>query len=52
MSTKVLILGAGGYIGEGIAIAFRRAGFKTYGVIRNEKKKLDLIKNEIIPIIA
>jgi len=52
MSTSVLVFGAGGYIGEGVALAFRRYGYKVYGVIRNDAKKKFLIDNEIIPVIG
>jgi len=52
MTTKVLVFGAGGYIGEGVAAAFRRQGYIVYGVIRNEKKSSQLLKREIIPVIG
>ena len=52
MSSSVLVIGATGYIGEGIAKAFRRFGYKVYGVTRDEKKKDQLLRNEIIPVIS
>ena len=52
MSTSVLVFGAVGYIGEGIAKAFRRNGYKVYGVLRDESKKEHLLRNEIIPVIG
>jgi NAD(P)-dependent dehydrogenase (short-subunit alcohol dehydrogenase family) len=48
----VLVVGAGGYIGDGVARAFRRAGYQTYGVIRHEKQKEHLLRNEITPVIG
>ncbi len=48
----VLVTGANGYIGNAVAKAFIRAGWKTYGLIRKENDKLDLAKNEIFPIIG
>lgn len=52
MSTSVLVFGALGYIGEGVAKAFRRHGYKVYGVLRDEAKKDLLLKNEIIPVVG
>jgi len=48
----VLVIGAGGYIGEAVAVAFRRAGFKVYGLLRDEKKAKRLTCSEIIPVIG
>jgi len=52
MSSSVFVVGAGGYIGLGVALAFRRAGYRVYGLIRNEKYVNILIQNEIEPIVA
>jgi len=52
MSTSVLVLGATGYIGYGVAKAFRRAGYKVYGVTRTESSRDQLVADEIIPIIS
>lgn len=53
MSNKnILVTGANGYIGNAVAKAFRRAGWKTYGLVRNEKDFSDLAKNEIFPILG
>eukprot|EP01121_Diplochlamys_sp_Union-15-3_P006005 TRINITY_DN1640_c0_g1_i1.p1 TRINITY_DN1640_c0_g1~~TRINITY_DN1640_c0_g1_i1.p1 ORF type:complete len:243 (-),score=13.32 TRINITY_DN1640_c0_g1_i1:346-1074(-) len=52
MSTSVFVFGAGGYIGEGVAYGFRRAGFRVFGLIRSEAKAKLLGKNEIIPIVG
>ena len=38
--------------GEEVCIAFRRAGFKVYGLVRKELKVKTLIKNEIIPVVG
>ncbi|CAF1064601.1 unnamed protein product [Didymodactylos carnosus] len=52
MSSSVFVSGAGGYIGFDIAKAFRRAGYRVYGLIRNQKYSSTLIINEIIPVVA
>ncbi|CAF1044537.1 unnamed protein product [Rotaria sp. Silwood1] len=52
MSSSVLIFGASGYIGLGVALAMRRAGYQVYGMIRNEKHCATLIQHEIEPIVA
>lgn len=52
MSASVFVIGAGGYIGKGVALAFRRAGYRVYGLVRNEKYSNELIQNEIEPIVA
>ncbi|CAF2612584.1 unnamed protein product [Rotaria sp. Silwood2] len=52
MSSSVFIFGASGYIGLGVALAMRRAGYRVYGMIRNAKHSAKLIQNEIEPIVA
>ncbi len=52
MSSSVFVAGASGYIGFGIAKAFRRAGYKVFGLVRDEKKSNYLLQNEIVPVIA
>ncbi|CAF1207652.1 unnamed protein product [Rotaria magnacalcarata] len=52
MSSSVFIYGASGYIGLGVALGMRRAGYRVYGMIRNEKHSVTLIQNEIEPIVA
>ena len=52
MSTKVLVVGASGYIGDGVARAFRRAGYRVYGLTRDSSKADYFIQNEIIPVIG
>jgi len=51
-TASVLVIGAGGYIGQGVAIAFRRAGYVVYGLLRNEAKAKFLLLHEIIPVIG
>jgi len=52
MSTRVLIIGASGHIGFGVARAFRRAGHIVYGLVRSEAKAHRLAREEIIPVIG
>jgi hypothetical protein len=52
MSGKVFVAGAGGYIGLDVALGFRRAGYEVYGLIRNEKNRRELEKNEIIVVMG
>jgi nucleoside-diphosphate-sugar epimerase len=52
MSSSALVFGANGYVGSGIALGFRRAGFRVYGVIRNSRHSELLIQNEIEPIVV
>jgi UDP-glucose 4-epimerase len=52
MSTQVFVVGASGYIGGGVAKSFRRAGYKVYGLVRDEKRAKELLKAEIIPVIG
>lgn len=49
---RVLVTGAGGYIGFAVASAFRRAGHEVIGLIRSAKHKNLLAKNEIVPLLA
>ncbi|CAF1194743.1 unnamed protein product [Rotaria sordida] len=51
MSSSVLVLGANGYVGFGIALGLRRSGFHVSGVIRNSRHATLLIQNEIEPIV-
>lgn len=48
----VFVLGATGYIGEAVAVAFRRAGYVVYGSTRSAAKVKELQSKEIIPIIG
>ncbi|KAI9743648.1 MAG: hypothetical protein M1818_002964 [Claussenomyces sp. TS43310] len=48
----VVVTGANGYIGNAVARAFSRAGWKTFGLIRRAEDAHDLARNEILPIIG
>ncbi|KAL2073292.1 hypothetical protein VTL71DRAFT_10616 [Oculimacula yallundae] len=48
----VLVTGANGYIGHAIALAFVRAGYKTYGLVRNPSFLSTLASEEIIPLLG
>jgi NAD(P)-dependent dehydrogenase (short-subunit alcohol dehydrogenase family) len=52
MSSSVLVFGANGYIGLGIALGLRRSGFHVYGVIRNSRHSALLVQNEIEPVVV
>jgi len=47
MSTTVFVSGATGNIGQAVAIAFRRAGYRVLGLARNEEKAKILRQNEV-----
>jgi len=47
---KVLVTGASGYIGFGVACALRRAGHEVYGLVRREAAKIQLQRAEIHPV--
>jgi nucleoside-diphosphate-sugar epimerase len=48
----VLVTGANGYIGNAVANAFSRAGWRTYGLIRKCGDASALAENEIHPVIG
>lgn len=48
----VLVTAATGFIGNAVARAFVRAGWETYGLIRNKRDKHALRRDEIIPIVG
>jgi len=52
MSTTVFISGATGYIGQATALAFRRAGYRVIGLVRNEAKAKYLKANEINVVVG
>jgi len=52
MSGKVFVAGAAGYIGLEVALSFRRAGYEVFGLIRHEKNRKELEKNEIIVVLG
>ncbi len=49
---SVLVTGANGYVGNAVAKAFRGAGWKTFGLIRNAEHASDLARHEIHPVIG
>ena len=49
---SVLVTGANGYIGNAVARAFVRAGWITYGLVRNPETRLSLRADEIISILG
>ncbi|EED18848.1 hypothetical protein TSTA_125620 [Talaromyces stipitatus ATCC 10500] len=51
-SINVLVTGANGYIGNAVARAFVRAGYRTYGLVRQPKALPALASAEIIPILG
>jgi nucleoside-diphosphate-sugar epimerase len=51
-SKTVLVTGANGYIGNAVAKAFRRAGWKTFGLIRRSDDAADLARHEIHPVLG
>ena len=49
---SVLVTGANGYIGNAVARAFVRAGWITYGLVRNQESRASLRADEIISILG
>ncbi len=49
---KILIIGATGYIGFNVALAFRRAGHRVFGLTRAAEKAAWLAQHEIHPIVG
>ena len=49
---SVLVTGANGYIGNAVARAFVRAGWTTYGLVRNQESRISLKTAEIISILG
>jgi len=50
--SRVLILGASGFVGLGVAKAFEHKGYTVYGLTRSEEKAKILAKEGIIPIVG
>jgi nucleoside-diphosphate-sugar epimerase len=48
----VLVTGANGYVGNAVAKAFARAGWRTYGLVRREGAVGDLARSEIQPLVG
>ena len=49
---SVLVTGANGYIGNAVARAFVRAGWITYGLVRNQETRASLRAEEIVSILG
>lgn len=49
---KVFITGATGYIGFNVALAYRRAGHRVFGLVRSNEKAQLLRRNEITPVLG
>lgn len=49
---KVFITDAVGYIGFNVAVSFRQAGFKVFGLVAGEEKAALLARHEIIPLVG
>ena len=49
---SVLVTGANGYIGNAVARAFVRAGWITYGLVRNHETRASLRADEVISILG
>lgn len=47
-----LITGANGYIGHAVALAFQRAGYMTFGLVRSSRSATELQMDSIIPIVG
>ncbi|KAI8325515.1 NAD(P)-binding protein [Martensiomyces pterosporus] len=50
--TKVLVIGANGFIGNAVAQAFSRAGYLVYGLVRSEEKGEGFAADEIIRVVG
>lgn len=50
--TSVFVTGASGYIGQHVAIAFRSAGYRVYGLVRSQEKGAHLVRHEVIPVVG
>lgn len=51
-SKEVFVSGASGFIGNAVARAFRRAGWTTYGMVRDAEHANALARNEIHPVVG
>jgi nucleoside-diphosphate-sugar epimerase len=49
---KVFITGASGFIGHALALAFRRAGHRVYGLCRSGEKAALLDRAEVHPVLG
>lgn len=48
----VIVTGANGYIGNAVCLAFVRAGWTVYGLVRKENAMPPLASEEIIPVLG
>eukprot|EP01125_Pyxidicula_operculata_P004420 TRINITY_DN1677_c1_g1_i2.p1 TRINITY_DN1677_c1_g1~~TRINITY_DN1677_c1_g1_i2.p1 ORF type:complete len:303 (+),score=59.32 TRINITY_DN1677_c1_g1_i2:596-1504(+) len=49
---SVLVIGANGYIGFGVAQVLRQHGYKVYGLVRKQEQSAKLALQEIIPVVG
>lgn len=49
---KILVTGASGYIGNGVAKALARTGFSVFGLVRSQAAALALQEQEITPLVS
>jgi nucleoside-diphosphate-sugar epimerase len=52
VSRTVLVTGANGFIGSAVANKFSHQGWTTYGLVRRDTSALELMRNEIVPIVG
>ena len=51
--TRILLIGATGYVGQALAAELLRAGtFTVYGLARTEEKARQLAAKEIVPVLG
>jgi len=49
---SVFVTGSTGFVGHQIALSFRNAGFRVFGLVRTQEKATILARQEIIPVIG
>jgi nucleoside-diphosphate-sugar epimerase len=49
---NVFVTGSTGYIGAAVAAAFRRAGYRVFGLARSAEKARALEREEIVPVLG
>jgi len=49
---SVLVIGASGHVGFGVAQVFRQNGYRVYGLIRKQEQSHRLAAEEIIPVVG
>ena len=50
--TRVLVIGATGYLGNAVASALVRADHEVYGLARTEEKARELAVQEVFPVMG